>query len=168
MHSAHYLIVPLLFKCCKKIIKCIENKNKLTNQPTNPFKTMIKMNALLAKCLANSLNICLFTLLLLGIINNDQQIKKSLFPRLLNHLLKFKQSILAFFAITLFSFNVSAHGVQAGYCQLQNGFIRVYIEHWHGPGQNVDCGAGGTINVSVALNGETPIYLPLKKKVLPP
>jgi hypothetical protein len=42
--------------------------------------------------------------------------------------------------------------------------MRVYIEHWHGPGQNVDCGAGGTINVSVALNGETPIYLPLKKK----
>lgn len=25
-----------------------------------------------------------------------------------------------------------AHGVQVGYCQLSNGFIRIYVEHWHG------------------------------------
>jgi len=44
--------------------------------------------------------------------------------------------------------------VQTAWCFAPNGDdIRVYIEHWHGPGQNVDCGAGATINVSVAING---------------
>lgn len=30
------------------------------------------------------------------------------------------------------SFKASAHAVQVGYVVLPNGFIRVYIEHWHG------------------------------------
>ena len=59
---------------------------------------------------------------------------------------------LLFFLGTLTS--VSAHGVQTGWCFAPNGDdIRIYIEHWHGPGQDVDCGAGATINVSVAING---------------
>ncbi|KAA3632942.1 MAG: hypothetical protein DWQ02_13965, partial [Bacteroidetes bacterium] len=52
----------------------------------------------------------------------------------------------------------SAHGVQTAWCWAPDGeHVRVYIEHWHGPGQDVDCGAGATINVSVAINGEAPI-----------
>ena len=35
--------------------------------------------------------------------------------------------------------DVFAHGVQVGYCQLSNGYIRIFVEHWHGnlstPGQ---------------------------------
>lgn len=34
--------------------------------------------------------------------------------------------------LSLTSFKASAHSVQVGYVILPNGFIRVYIEHWHG------------------------------------
>jgi hypothetical protein len=35
--------------------------------------------------------------------------------------------------LTLISSNkVEAHGVQLAYCELSNGYIRVFIEHWHG------------------------------------
>ncbi|WP_165871573.1 HYR domain-containing protein [Flaviaesturariibacter flavus] len=34
--------------------------------------------------------------------------------------------------ILLFNLTASAHAVQVGYYVLPNGFIRVYIEHWHG------------------------------------
>ena len=56
------------------------------------------------------------------------------------------------------STTLSAHAVQTAWCWAPDGeSVRVYIEHWHGPGQNVDCGAGATINVSVAINGGSPI-----------
>lgn len=52
------------------------------------------------------------------------------------------------------NFNAFGHGVQTAWCFAPNGEdIRVYIEHWHGPGQDVDCGAGATINLSVSING---------------
>ena len=55
--------------------------------------------------------------------------------------------------------SVNAHGVQTGWCFAPNGDdIRIYIEHWHGPGQDVDCGAGATINISVAINGGAEQY----------
>ena len=61
----------------------------------------------------------------------------------------------------LFIFGAStssnAHAVQTAWCFAPNGTdIRVYVEHWHGPGQGVDCGGGATINLSVAINGGSP------------
>ncbi|NNE26945.1 MAG: hypothetical protein HKN09_08895, partial [Saprospiraceae bacterium] len=66
----------------------------------------------------------------------------------------------AFLFFLLFSFSpqsVNAHGVQTAWCWAPDGeHIRIYIEHWHGDSQNVDCGAGATINVAVAINGQAP------------
>ncbi|MFQ5445971.1 MAG: HYR domain-containing protein, partial [Saprospiraceae bacterium] len=46
------------------------------------------------------------------------------------------------------------HGVQIGYCVLDNGFIRVYIEHWHGD-QTVQSLAGNTISVTTTYGSTT-------------
>jgi large repetitive protein len=46
-----------------------------------------------------------------------------------------KRSIVFLAAFVIFSLSAiraSAHAVQAGYIVLPNGFLRVYIEHWHG------------------------------------
>ena len=51
------------------------------------------------------------------------------------------------FLLLLSSLQVSAHGNQVGYCVLSNGFIRVYIEHWHGDLTLADL-QGNTINVT--------------------
>lgn len=38
-----------------------------------------------------------------------------------------------FFALLFIPLSKSmAHGVQVGYCQLSNGYIRIFVEHWHG------------------------------------
>jgi hypothetical protein len=51
----------------------------------------------------------------------------------------------------------NAHAVQTAWCFAPNGTdVRVYVEHWHGPGQGVDCGGGATINLTVAINGGSP------------
>ena len=42
--------------------------------------------------------------------------------------------------------NVFAHGVQVGYGTTPTGFVRIYIEHWHGANGAT---AGDTINVTV-------------------
>jgi hypothetical protein len=68
------------------------------------------------------------------------------------------ESKLNFLLVLLFLFGASisanAHAVQTAWCFAPNGEdVRIYIEHWHGPGQNVDCGAGATINISVSING---------------
>ncbi len=46
-----------------------------------------------------------------------------------------KRKVLILIGIVLLSFSsfrASAHAVQVGYTVLPNGFLRVYIEHWHG------------------------------------
>ena len=60
---------------------------------------------------------------------------------------------LNFLLMLLFLFGASisanAHAVQTAWCFAPNGDdVRIYIEHWHGPGQDVDCGAGATININ--------------------
>ncbi|MFQ5448192.1 MAG: MopE-related protein, partial [Saprospiraceae bacterium] len=61
-------------------------------------------------------------------------------------------SCLAFLLFT--SQNALGHGVQVGYCQLNNGFIRVYIEHWHGD-QTAASLAGHTVNVTTTYGSTT-------------
>ena len=34
-----------------------------------------------------------------------------------------------------------AHGVQVAYCELNNGYLRIFIEHWHG---NLSIGSLGS------------------------
>src|SRR5688572_6763142 len=48
-----------------------------------------------------------------------------------------------------------AHGNQVAYCVLSNGFIRVYIEHWHGDYGTVANIAGNTINVTTTYGTTT-------------
>ncbi|NNK89846.1 MAG: T9SS type A sorting domain-containing protein [Saprospiraceae bacterium] len=67
--------------------------------------------------------------------------------------------VLSFLLFLLFTNapSLNAHGVQTAWCWSPDGEnIRIYIEHWHGDSQNQDCGAGGTINVAVAINGQAP------------
>lgn len=55
----------------------------------------------------------------------------------------------------IFSFSsLFAHGVQIGYCVLSNGYIRVYIEHWHGD-QTVQSFAGNSISVTTTYGSTT-------------
>jgi hypothetical protein len=47
------------------------------------------------------------------------------------------------------SISANAHAVQTAWCFDPNDDdVRIYIEHWHGPGEDVDCGAGATININ--------------------
>jgi hypothetical protein len=47
------------------------------------------------------------------------------------------------------SISANAHAVQTAWCFAPYGDdVRIYIEHWHGPDQDVDCGAGATININ--------------------
>lgn len=56
--------------------------------------------------------------------------------------------------LTLGSFQKSmAHGVQVGYCQLSNGFIRIFVEHWHGNLTNVT--QAGTMNITTTYGSTT-------------
>ena len=50
--------------------------------------------------------------------------------------------------------SAEAHSVQMGYCVLNNGFIRVYIEHWHGD-QSLASLNGNTINVTTQVGAST-------------
>jgi|GEM_PF-5546570 len=45
---------------------------------------------------------------------------------------KIKRIIYTLLTIFIFQMSVSAHGVQVAWCLQDNGFIRVFIEHWHG------------------------------------
>lgn len=55
----------------------------------------------------------------------------------------------------IFSFStLFAHGVQIGYCILSNGYIRVYIEHWHGD-MMVHHLAGNSISVTTTYGSTT-------------
>lgn len=79
---------------------------------------------------------------------------KTIFTKLLGKSFYPGISLLMFFMFICNVQDVKAHAVQTAWCFAPNGDdIRIYIEHWHGPGQNVDCGAGATINISVSING---------------
>ena len=64
------------------------------------------------------------------------------------------QKFLLFFALMFTLNSVFAHGNQVGYCVLSNGFIRVYIEHWHGD-LTVAQLQGNTINVTTTYGTTT-------------
>ncbi len=48
-----------------------------------------------------------------------------------------------------------AHGVQVGYGITPTGFVRIYIEHWHGDLQKANLGASDNINVTVTTASGT-------------
>ncbi|MGB1270280.1 MAG: HYR domain-containing protein, partial [Flavobacteriaceae bacterium] len=68
---------------------------------------------------------------------------KKLFKRLV-------LALLLFMAIP----DLSAHGVQVVYRELPNGFVRVYIEHWHGDLSLSSLSAGDGMNITT-LYGAT-------------
>jgi hypothetical protein len=47
------------------------------------------------------------------------------------------------------------HGVQVGYTTLNNGFIRVYIEHWHGDIGTGQLGGRNAVNLTQTVGGST-------------
>jgi hypothetical protein len=60
---------------------------------------------------------------------NFLKMPKNIFGFLKGKVLKKRLALLFFFLLSYSS--VFAHAVQVGYVVLPNGFIRVYIEHWH-------------------------------------
>lgn len=56
--------------------------------------------------------------------------------------------VLSTLALMLLSVAGFGHGQQVAYCVLPNGYIRVYIEHWHGDFPNASSIAGNSINVT--------------------
>ena len=93
------------------------------------------------------------------LIYTDQQRTRRLLPKLFNRMEKrncsyYLRKLFMSLSFLFLTSQIFAHGVQTAWCFAPNGDdIRIYIEHWHGPGQNVDCSAGATIDVSVSING---------------
>jgi hypothetical protein len=62
--------------------------------------------------------------------------------------------LVAFFIFTLSAMRASAHAVQAGYVVLPNGFLRVYIEHWHGD-MNTQSLVGNGMSITTTYGSTT-------------
>jgi hypothetical protein len=62
-------------------------------------------------------------------------------------------AILGLFTVLNSPNSASAHAFQVGYCQLNNGYIRIFVEHWHGnlssPGQ------AGTMSITTTYGTST-------------
>lgn len=76
---------------------------------------------------------------------------------------KFEKAILYAFLFVFGSVftiqTASAHGVQIGYCQLPNGYLRVYVEHWHGDlSANQVSNAPISVTTTIGGNSSTATY----------
>ena len=67
------------------------------------------------------------------------------------------KKLLSFLALLFISVASFAHGTQVAYCVLSNGYIRVYIEHWHSDYSSVAqmIAEGNTINVTTTYGTTT-------------
>ena len=48
-----------------------------------------------------------------------------------------------------------AHGVQVAYCELNNGYLRIFIEHWHGNLSIGSLGSNDNMQIQTTVNGSS-------------
>ncbi|MEM7037083.1 MAG: hypothetical protein AAF570_08910, partial [Bacteroidota bacterium] len=84
--------------------------------------------------------------------------KKSATRKVLDAIQARGKMLLFALALTCCWQGIQAHGVQIGFCVLPNGFLRVYVEHWHGDitTQQIQSGLVAPMSITTTVGG-TPV-----------